>query len=127
MQKLHVFCLYLFCLCTGALITRAGSRTLKWPQNKGPYAHYYCFERRNLVKKCYKLFVDKVKKQLLHVLFSFKTQAGDHGGCSLLLQTPVFERKREGEKGPKNSVQESKQNKTKSVQETKKGGWHLLS
>ena len=65
-------------------------------------------------------FVDKVKKQLLHVLFSFKTQAGAHGGCSLLLQTPVFERKREGEKGPKNSVQESKQNKTKSVQETKK-------
>ena len=57
----------------------------------------------------------KVKKQLLQ-----KTQAGAHGGCSLLLQAPVFERKREGEKGPKNSVQESKQNKTKSIQETKK-------
>ena len=58
-------------------------------------------------------FVDKVKKQLLHVLFSFTTQVGAHGGCSLLLQAPVFERKREGEKGPKNSVQESKQNPSK--------------
>ena len=71
------------------------------------------WKRKFYSKKSQFLFT-KSSSFLLCSLFLKNT-----GGRPLLPQAPVFKRKREGEKGPKNFVQVSKQNQTKSVKETK--------